>query len=147
LRQDKLVTVIGEIESNLVPRVRAAAAHLANRFPATKVNVEGHTYRDGDAYELAISCLLPDSRPDGADLVELEVGFINLRTSATIQCADVVWGADSGGGIEAEVFPTPVTVTPATWDELEAAIPRLIEALAEAIGRGHPPRQTDSASE
>jgi hypothetical protein len=66
------VAVIGEIESDAA-RV-CTAEQRASRFPTAKLNIEAHSYRDGDAYELAISCLLPDSLPG-----ESSVGLVPIR--------------------------------------------------------------------
>jgi len=133
---------IATLERRLLPRLQSAAQDLRREFPAVRIRTEsssvgGKTSLQG--HHVAISCIVADDRPrEEPDLVDLVIGIRHLTTNPELESLYVCWGHPSGH-IELELLDNPIPLDDAAWAAAEAAVPKLVDAMREAIARGRPP--------
>lgn len=98
-------------------------------------------------WPIYLSALLTDAPSDMPDLIDLEIArvkpptgtnFIMTDVAGEYIIADVVWGHDGGGAIEAEFSDQPLLMTERTLEELYADLPRLVLAMKTALIRRKP---------
>ena len=89
---------------------------------------------------MALSCLITDDDRlrEVPDLVELVVGIQHLNTNRELADLYVCWGHPSGY-VELDLLDKPIPLDDAAWAMAEAAVPRIVSALRDALARGRPP--------
>lgn len=123
------------------------ATNLSTKYPNVKARAYSSptgstTHYQG--HDIVIDCLLTDAPDDQSDNVALSVGLCHLTTEPKIN-VDVCWGHPAGT-IEAAFYENWISsndwpmATKETIEKLYQDIPRLIDALEQAIKRGHPPK-------
>jgi hypothetical protein len=132
-----------ETRASLLPSLEARAEELRIGKPSIKVHVVDVSLELGRRRLLSLSCLLQNRLPEEADLVELVVELNLLKTAPTIQ-AEVVWGHPSGR-IEIGAFSDPVGFSKLALEKTRLALPKLLDALEQAIERGAPSETRDLA--
>jgi hypothetical protein len=135
-----------DIEARLESMLRAPLERIATtiRGEFTTADVRVHSSTVGratgyHAYRIGVECTLREVMPDQPDLVAIDIGVRHTDRQAELDAADVVWGAPSGY-CEVSLISTPEPATEERIAQLtEEFVPRLAEALRQALARGRPP--------
>ena len=131
-----------ELERHFLPILEQAAEYPRSEFPAARIHTEAGSVGSLTTLQghmVAISCVVADdNRPrEVPDLVDLVVGVQHLTTEPELADLCVCWGHPSGH-IELELPVDPIPLDDQAWKVAESAVPRLVEALRNAIARGRP---------
>lgn len=132
--------LVKKLEKKLLPEFEEVAEKIRLEIPNVSAKVESHSFGFDEylGHSFGISCLLTPICGE-ADNVALNVSLSNLVAIQKIH-ADVCWGHPSGY-IEVE-FPIDsklsVEVTDKILEDLYQDLPRLYEALFEALRRRKP---------
>ncbi|MGI8786948.1 MAG: hypothetical protein ACR2HG_04205 [Pyrinomonadaceae bacterium] len=138
--------LVTKLEEKLLPEFEKIADRINQMFPnvlARAESCEVGSLTQYQGYGFVIDCLLKDASDYETDSVALEVSVGYLTTNPRI-CAGVGWGHPSGkseasfkdwGGI----FPDEgIEVSNEVLEDLYKELPRLYEALFEALKRRKP---------
>jgi uncharacterized protein DUF6881 len=139
---------VATLERRIRPLLEAAAKDLRAAFPRARIRTESSSVgskRSLQGHHVAISCIVADDLPrEKPDLVDLIVGIRHLTTKPELESLYVCWGHPSGH-IELELLDEPIRLDEVAWAAMEAAVPRLVNALRTAVARGQPPDGSISA--
>jgi hypothetical protein len=139
--------LIRDLERRFLPRLRSAGAEIGAAFPEVRVQGWSQTHgqkTDSPGHVIGLSCVFLRARADQPDEVVLELCFGDVFGAAPTVDVDVIWGHP--GQLELDLFPGKVTLSSQALDTIEAALPRLVEALRVAVRRGRPDAPSGGAS-
>lgn len=129
--------LVEKLRGKLIPEFTKIADDINGTFPLVLAEVEDNEI--GNATEqghyFAISLMIGNSLSE-VDNVCLDVSLWHLTTNPKI-AAGVIWGHPSGY-LEAEFSEKPVEVSDQILEDLYKDLPRLYEALFEALKRRKP---------
>ncbi len=131
--------IVEYLNENLLPQLKEIASHLSAEYP--EVAAHAHSYPVGSltnyqGHLLCVDCTLKDAKDEDPDNVGLCIDLGYLTTAPTIE-ADVSWSHPSGY-VEAEVFGSPAPLTEETIAQVFRELPRLRQALQDAVARRLP---------
>ena len=150
--ESKKHPLVEKLEKRLLPEFEEIAERIRQEIPNIGVTVYSlpcGSLTTWQGHDFHIDCLLmdivvmtdnPDDLPDN---IALTVGLGHLTTVPKM-FADVVWGYPSGSSEanfrdDGEIFPNEgMIVTDELLEDLYADLPRLYEALFEALRRRKP---------
>ncbi len=136
-----MTPLVAKLEKRLLPAFEEVAAKIRQEIPNVSVSVESYSVGSDEhlGHGYAISCLLIPSWDYEIDLVDMCVNLSHLVKTPKID-AYVCWGHPSGH-LEAE-FPknsnNSLEITDEVLEDLYKDLPRLYEALFEALKRRKP---------
>src|SRR5712691_4669160 len=110
---EKSSDIVQELEKRLLADLQKLAAEISSQFPGVRATVWSSpigTRTDFHSFDIGIDCLLSAVELEQADGLALSVQVRDLASLPSIN-ADVCWGHPSGK-IEAELFPSPMNVSP-----------------------------------
>jgi len=130
-------SLIEKLKSRLLPEFNRIAAQIHETTPlvSAKVYDSQFGYEQFLGHGFFIDLMLGNCLTE-VDNVALEVSIYNLTSVPEIN-ADVAWGHPSGY-LEAEFSRANLEISDAVLEELDKDLPRLYEALFEAVKRRKP---------
>jgi hypothetical protein len=139
------MTTVEQIEAALLAPFTEVAARISIDYPFTTVSIYSHSVGSLTSYQghsLGIACTLKNAATEPYRIA-LSVDLAYLTTNPRVN-ASVSWEHPSHY-IEAEFLPEWQsscdwrTVSDGVLQELYADLPRLYDALLNALARGEPP--------
>ena len=138
--------LVKKLEEKLLPEFEKVAAKIREEIPNILITVysgEVGSATQFQGYDFGMDCIFTNASDDETDNVALDVCLGYLTTKPRI-CAGVGWGHPSGKN-EAEFmnwsgsFPDEgIEVSEKVLEDLYKDLPRLYEALFEALKRRKP---------
>ena len=131
---------VEKLRTRLLPEFDRIVNRIHESTTFVSAKIEDHKFGSGEfaGHSFIISLTLGNCLTE-ADNVALEVALIDLTSVPKIN-ADVAWGHPSGS-YEAEFSDAYLEISNEVLEDLYKDLPRLYEALFEALERRKPPDQ------
>ncbi len=124
--------VVAMLEAKLLPAFENLAQQITNDFPLVMARADSR--RSSDNAFICVHCILKNASFPENDNVSLCIHLTSLHTEPQIT-AHVVWGNSQ---VEAEFHYDWLVVSDRVIRHLEKDLPRLYDALIEAVRRKEP---------
>lgn len=132
--------MIQTLEERFLGRFRQYAAQLEADFAHVRATARSYSVGSLTPFQghtICLDCFFPDASPQESDNVAIRIGVKHLTTEPMLCDASVVWG--DPGRTELDLLEEPVPFSSEAVEALEAAAPKLFEALRIAVARRRPP--------